>query len=90
MAPADDWVKLRWEKSGRYYEAHLQQDLWGDWVVTWVWGRRGHRLGQVKHVPCASRQEGEEMLRQLDRTRRRRGYRLIRQEGALDLDRSTE
>ncbi len=82
----DDWVKLRWEKQGRYYEAHLQQDLWGGWVVTRVWGRCGQRLGQIRQVPCASREEGEEVLRRLDRTRRRRGYLLISREGRLTLD----
>jgi len=90
MSAPDGWAKLRWEKEGRYYEAHLHQDLWGDWVVTRVWGRRGQRLGQVKHVPCASREVGEAVLRHLDRTRRRRGYRLVRLEGDLDWQISTE
>jgi hypothetical protein len=32
------WLHERWEKGTRYYEIHLHQDLWGDWVLTQVWG----------------------------------------------------
>ncbi|GAB4363789.1 MAG: WGR domain-containing protein [Methylohalobius sp. ZOD2] len=81
-----DWIKLRWEKNSRYYEAHLHQDLWGDWVVTRVWGQRGGRLGRVMHVPCRSQEEGREMLRSLDRSRRRRGYERLLLKGHLELE----
>jgi hypothetical protein len=59
----DEWISLRWERGSRYYEVHLHQDLWGDWVLTQVWGCRGTELGRmVHHTPCASREEGCERL----------------------------
>lgn len=76
-----DWIRLRWEKEGRYYEAHLHQDLWGQWVVTRAWGQRNGRLGRVMNVPCASHEEGLGILAQLDRSRRQKGYRLILKQG---------
>jgi hypothetical protein len=47
-----DWEYRRWEKAQRYYEAHIHQDLWGEWVLTRVWGRRGTLLGRTIHVPA--------------------------------------
>ena len=64
----------RWEKETRYYEAHLHQDLWGGWVLTYVWGRRGTRLGRVWHRPCTSYEEGLGRLTEIDQRRERRGY----------------
>jgi transposase len=49
-----------WERGTRYYEVHLHQDLWGDWVLTQVWGRRGTELGRMVHTPCASYEKGHE------------------------------
>jgi hypothetical protein len=43
----NEWIHLRWERGTRYYEVYLHQDLWGDWVLTQVWGRRGTALYQV-------------------------------------------
>jgi hypothetical protein len=30
----NEWISLRWERGTRYYEVHLQQDLFGEWVLT--------------------------------------------------------
>ena len=56
------WKRQRWEKGTRYYEARLHPDLWGDWILTVGWGRRGARLSQVRDRPCASYVEGLAML----------------------------
>ena len=69
------WVRLRWEKSTRYYEARLHPDLWGEWMLTVGWGRRGTRLGQVRDRPCASYAEGLAMLAAVGKRRAQRGYR---------------
>jgi hypothetical protein len=50
----DEWISLRWERGTRYYEVYLHQDLWGDWVLTQVWGRRGTELGRMVHTSCIS------------------------------------
>ena len=72
-----DWVQVRWEKNTRYYEAHLHQDLWGDWILTQVWGQRGTRMGQTKHTLCASYQDGMEKLAQVRKRREQRGYQVV-------------
>ncbi|MBK8536730.1 MAG: WGR domain-containing protein [Candidatus Competibacteraceae bacterium] len=46
------------EKGTRYYEARLHPNLWGDWMLTVGWGRRGTWLGQIRDRPCASYAEG--------------------------------
>lgn len=44
------WVRVRWERGTRYYEAYVHQDLWGAWVLTRSWGRRRTRLGRTVHL----------------------------------------
>lgn len=67
-------LRLRWEKETRYYEVHLQRDLWGGWVLTRIWGRRGSPMGQVRRVPCASYAEAVKQLTVVHSRRKRRGY----------------
>jgi predicted DNA-binding WGR domain protein len=70
------WIRLRWEKEARYYEAHLHQDLWGNWVLTRVWGRRGTKSGRMVHILCASYEEGCVRLAAVQARRERRGYKV--------------
>ncbi len=72
-----DWIRMRWEKPSRYYEAHLQQDLWGYWVLTCVWGRIGTALGRRVNTPCASYQEGLDKLSAVAKRRARHGYAIV-------------
>jgi hypothetical protein len=53
----DKWISLRWERGTRYYEVYLHQDLWGDWVLTQVWGRGGMELGRI--APGSRSMSGE-------------------------------
>jgi hypothetical protein len=39
------WLSLRFERGTRYYQLHLEQDLWGAWILTRVNGQRNSRLG---------------------------------------------
>jgi hypothetical protein len=58
---SDDWVTCRWEQrtgEGRYYIVLLQQDLWGQWILTRIWGGRQRKAGQAKHILLNSREEG--------------------------------
>jgi hypothetical protein len=48
---APEWIRRRWEKATRYYEVYLHPDLWGDWVLTRIWGRRGELLGRECILP---------------------------------------
>jgi len=72
-----EWLSLRWEKGSRYYEVRLHQDLWGDWVLTQVWGRRDTALGRVVHTPCTSYEEGYERLAAVRVRRESRGYKVL-------------
>lgn len=54
---ANEPQRFRWEKNTRYYEVHVEPDLWGEWVLTRVWGRRGTALGQMRRAPCESYSE---------------------------------
>lgn len=71
------WVRVRWERGTRYYEAYVHQDLWGAWVLTRSWGRRGTRLGRTMDLPCLSYPDARARLAALDRRRKRRGYTLV-------------
>lgn len=71
---APEWIRRRWEKATRYYEVYLHPDLWGDWVLTRIWGRRGELLGRVVHTPCSSYQEGQQRLAAVQVRRQQRGY----------------
>jgi len=73
----DEWISLRWERGTRYYEVCLHQDLWGDWVLTQVWGRRGTELGRMVHTPCPSYEKGCEQLAAVQAQREHRGYTVL-------------
>jgi len=54
------------------------QDLWGDWVLTRIWGRRGSALGQVRRAPCESYAEALAKLAGVEKRRVRRGYVVVK------------
>ncbi|MCP5426572.1 MAG: WGR domain-containing protein, partial [Gammaproteobacteria bacterium] len=68
--PSEPWITRCWERDRRYYTVRLQQDLWGGWVITLAWGRRGSALGRVVDQPCANYAEGLALLEQIGRRRR--------------------
>ena len=76
-----EWLQHRWEKITdkgiRFYEVHLQQDLWDGWVLTRVWGRRGSELGRVLDQHCESYKDGIEKLDNVSKRREQRGYVLL-------------
>ena len=80
-------VRLRWEKDTRYYEAHVEQDLWGGWVLTRIWGRRGTAMGQVRRAPCETYEEAVEKLAGIEKRRLKRGYGLTCGKGCVSNER---
>jgi predicted DNA-binding WGR domain protein len=68
------WHHLRWHKGTRFYEAILQQDLWGEWVLTRRWGRRGAKTGKSMAMPCVSYEQGLQLLEDVIERRSNRGY----------------
>ena len=67
----DEWISLRWEKETHYYEVHLHPDLWGEWVLTQVWGRRGMALGWVVYTSCLSYHNTQDQLAGVQARRKR-------------------
>lgn len=75
LASTEAPLRLRWEKDTRYYEAHVEPDLWGGWVLTRIWGRRGTPMGQMRRrAPCGSYVEALGKLAAVEKQRTRRGY----------------
>jgi hypothetical protein len=68
------WHTHHYLSPTRHYTALLHQDLWGQWILTKVWGGRGSRLGRVVDVPCRDYAEGVVMLESVRIRRERRGY----------------
>ena len=68
---------LRWEREARFFVAHLQQDLLGDWVVTEAWGTRGQPDGRVRHRVVGDELEGLFRLHERARSHRAHGYREV-------------
>ncbi|MBV9576473.1 MAG: WGR domain-containing protein [Gammaproteobacteria bacterium] len=58
----------------RYYRLILSQDLFGDWVVTRVWGGIGQASGRIIHVSCASYEHAVALINKVAKTRQQRGY----------------
>lgn len=72
----DAWLHSRWERDTRYYELRVQQDLFGHWLLTRVWGRTGSALGQIRHDVCLDQVEANARYAEAEVRRVKRGYRL--------------
>lgn len=66
----------RWKNpnNSRYYIAHVQRDLLGDWVVVICWGKKETNLGRLKTVFCETEKKVLGYLKKLNRARVRHGY----------------
>jgi hypothetical protein len=58
----------------RYYRAHLEQDLFGEWTLVCVWGALGTAHGSYSSTGVTSHKEGLHRLDAIDRLRRQHGY----------------
>ena len=67
-------MHVRWESPSRYYEAVLQRDLLGDWVLSTANGGLRNRLGALRHLALPSRDAAVKELASLHKLRLRRGY----------------
>jgi hypothetical protein len=70
------WLSLRFERGTRYYQLHLEQDLWGAWILTRVNGRRNSRLGRALMTWPSTFESGLSALAESAKRRRLRGYSL--------------
>jgi hypothetical protein len=58
----------------RYYRAHLEQDLFGEWTLVCVWGALGTGHGSYSSTGVTSHEEGLHRLDAIDKLRRQHGY----------------
>jgi hypothetical protein len=70
------WLSLRFIRDSRYYALHLEQDPWGEWILTRVNGRRGTRLGRAIMQWSGSLEAGLASLALSAKRRSARGYML--------------
>ncbi len=56
------WVN---PEKGRYYNAYLDRDLFGHWVLTKAWGGINNHRGHVRKVCVASREAGLQAIQAL-------------------------
>lgn len=63
----------------RYSRVHLEQDLWSEWLLTQVNGRRGTPLGRARSKREASIEAALLELAAIAKRRRQRGYQLTTQ-----------
>ena len=69
----------RWinPEKGRYYHAHLDNDLFGGWTLVLAWGGLRNRRGNMQVHAVSSYEDGLKRLQAIDRRRGRRGYCLV-------------
>ncbi|OUR99214.1 hypothetical protein A9Q81_11610 [Gammaproteobacteria bacterium 42_54_T18] len=70
------WSTIRWENKGtnRYYEARIEQDLFGNFVVKRVWGGIGKSSGGANATPIHDKKEATAVVTSISERRKKRGY----------------
>lgn len=70
----------RWIQAdkARYYQALLVKDLFGEWVAIMAWGALGSKRGGMRSTLVPSYEVGLERIGEIDKQRKRRGYRRLR------------
>lgn len=61
----------------RYYQVHLDQDLFSGWSLVKVWGGLQDRRGNLQVHPLLSYEDGLKRIQAIDKRRRQRGYRPV-------------
>ncbi len=69
-------LKYRWEhvQKQRYYQVVLAKDLFGEWIVTRVWGGISKATGRITHLACPSYEEATKLVDKIAKNRLARGY----------------
>ena len=67
---------IRWHKDNLYIIAHVQQDLFGGWVLTQSTGTIGSSNGKVKNIPVSCHNEAIQKLNKIISKNKRNGFTL--------------
>jgi hypothetical protein len=71
----DKWMYSTWHKNTRFYRLDLCQDLFGNWLVSRIWGSNLSRgPGQSIEVACNSYEEAAKLFYRQEKKRFQRGY----------------
>jgi predicted DNA-binding WGR domain protein len=73
------------KNSFRFYRTELTPDLFGDWVLTCIWGRIGS-CGRARRESFGSQDQAETAQARLLTQRRRKGYVLLPEQLDLPFD----
>lgn len=74
----EKWVTKRWQRSdGRYYVIHLEQDLFGDWVIRKIWGGTSKCAGRTVSTPCVNFENAKKEIKRIERERTAKAYKCI-------------
>lgn len=68
---------IRWHKDNSYFIAHIQQDLFGGWVLTQSSGVIGNHNGKVQNIPVCSHSEAVQKLDQLIKRNQKKGFIIV-------------
>ena len=68
----------RWQKGlSRYYKVYVYKDLFGDLILTKVWGGMNSRLGNFEHIKIDDYQSALAIIEEINSVRQKRKYELI-------------
>jgi len=71
------WAQRRFERDTRYYQLHLQQDLWGNWAVMRAFGGINTMKGRAITETYKDQKSAEDAFNRLSTFRTtKRGYSL--------------
>jgi hypothetical protein len=68
------WVN---PEKARYYQVHLDRDLFGDWTLRKVWGGTDSSRGRMHSTAGASYDDGIKQAHAIAKRRAQRGYRSV-------------
>ena len=61
----------------RYYQVHMDRDLFGHWTLRKVWGGMGSRRGRMHNTGIPSYDDGVEQIREIAKRRGQHGYECV-------------
>ena len=68
------WIQT---EKARYYQAILMKDLFGEWILIMAWGALGSKHGGMRSTPVPSYAAGLARIVEIDKRRKRHGYRSL-------------
>ncbi len=74
----EKWRRQVWESETRWYVVALQQNLFGQWVITKSWGGKARRGGQTKDEDFADYEAALQRIEVIAQRRKAHGYRECR------------